>query len=180
MPAALGPRFVLEAGFLVLLAVVVGFADLSPALIVLVMLVGWLLVAAIEYFAWRQAQPVPLSPLAGGPGGAVEEEVSEPGPVVHEEVAEAAPPTPPSPPEPVPEEETIVERQPEPTRERAAEPEREEPEAGTTSGFADATEEKRVLHRLEPLQPRPRRKWILFGPYVRPEAPSEGDREEEH
>ena len=27
---------------------------------------------------------------------------------------------------------------------------------------------------------RPRRKWILFGPYQRPEAPAEDDREEEH
>ena len=37
MPAALGPRFVLEAGFLILLAVVLGFADLSAALIILVL-----------------------------------------------------------------------------------------------------------------------------------------------
>ena len=39
MPTAAGPRFVLEAGFLVLLAVV-GLADRDPLLIVLVMLVG--------------------------------------------------------------------------------------------------------------------------------------------
>ena len=56
MPTAPGPRFVLEAGFLVLLAVVVGLADLDPLLIVLVMLVGWILVSLIEYFAWRQSQ----------------------------------------------------------------------------------------------------------------------------
>jgi hypothetical protein len=37
-----------------------------------------------------------------------------------------------------------------------------------------------VKHRLEPLQPRPRRRWILFGPYERrSEPPAEGDREEE-
>ena len=59
MPAAIGPRFVLEAGFLILLAVVVGLADLSPALIILVMTVGWLLVALIEYFAWRQSVGFP-------------------------------------------------------------------------------------------------------------------------
>ena len=35
-------------------AVVVGLADLSPTLIVLVMAVGWLLVSLIEYSAWRQ------------------------------------------------------------------------------------------------------------------------------
>ncbi len=45
----------LEAGFLILLAVVAGLAELRPALIVLVMAVGWLLVALIEYFAWRQS-----------------------------------------------------------------------------------------------------------------------------
>ncbi len=56
MPTAAGPRFVLEAGFLVLLAAVVGLADLDPLLIVLVMLVGWILVSLIEYFAWRQSE----------------------------------------------------------------------------------------------------------------------------
>ena len=56
MPTAAGPRFVLEAGFLVLLAVVVGLADLDPLLIVLVLLVGWILVSLIEYLAWRQSQ----------------------------------------------------------------------------------------------------------------------------
>ena len=54
MPTAPGPRFVLEAGFLVLLALVVGLADLDPLLVVLVMLVGWILVSLIEFFAWRQ------------------------------------------------------------------------------------------------------------------------------
>src|SRR4029453_10229156 len=67
MPPAVGPRFVLEAGFLVLLAVVVGFAELSPALIVLVMALGWLLVSLIEYFAWRQAPAGPLAPFQGPP-----------------------------------------------------------------------------------------------------------------
>ena len=87
MPAALGPRFVLEAGFLILLAVVVGFADLRPALIILVMAVAWLLVSLIEYFAWRQG------PRFGtlrrfGP--------AEPAPAdVMEEVVEEAPPPPP-------------------------------------------------------------------------------------
>ena len=36
-----------------------------------------------------------------------------------------------------------------------------------------------LAHRLEPLKPRPRRRWILFGPYQRrPEPSAEGDREE--
>src|SRR5882762_3730945 len=96
MPAAIGPRFVLEAGFLILLAVVVGLADLSPALIVLVMTVGWLLVALIEYFAWRQTMGFAVQRYT-----AVE---APPAPVVHEEVVEdmAPPPPPPPPPSPAP------------------------------------------------------------------------------
>src|SRR5688572_8708454 len=106
MPAAVGPRFVLEAGFLVLLAVVVGFADLSPALIILVMTVGWLLVALIEYFAWRQTQLAFSRVDAVAPAGAAEEIVEEapppPPPPPAQEVVEDVPPPPPV------EEETIV------------------------------------------------------------------------
>ena len=151
----------LEAGFLILLAVVVGLADLSPPLIVLVMTVGWLLVALIEYFAWRQtvgfpamarhatAEPVPAEP-------------------VHQEVVEDVAPPPPPPPPPTPtrppaEEETIV------TSPRA-EPPPAKPEETT-----DFHPERLILHSLEPLQPRPRRRWIIFGPYER----REGDREKE-
>lgn len=163
----------LEAGFLVLLAVVVGLADLSPALIIVVMTVGWLLVALIEYFAWRQAQGVSLRRFEAAPAVAA----------VHEEVAEEmAPPLPPPPPPPAPapapEEETIV--QTPAAEETAPEPARaDEPADEAEEGFAAASTERRVAHRLEPLQPRPRRKWILFGPYQRPEASAEGDREEE-
>ena len=181
----------LEAGFLVLLAVVVGFADLSPALIVLVMLVGWLLVALIEYFAWRQAHGVPLRPVADGPAGPVEDDVVEPAPIVHEEVADVAPPPPPPepaaerppepPPEPapVPEEETIVQT-PAASEQTETVAESDARVSAARRSFAEAEEEARVRHRLDPLQPRPRRKWILFGPYQRPEAPAEDDREEEH
>ena len=82
----------LEAGFLILLAVVVGLAELSPALIILVMAVGWLLVALIEYFAWRQS-----------PGFATVQrytvaEAAPAAPVVEEMVEDPAPPPPPPPP----------------------------------------------------------------------------------
>jgi hypothetical protein len=50
-----GLRFVLEAGFLIALAVVAGFAELSPTTIVLVMAAAWLLVAVIEWLAWRES-----------------------------------------------------------------------------------------------------------------------------
>jgi hypothetical protein len=50
-----GLRFVLEAGFLIALAVVAGLAELTPTTIVLVMGAAWLLVAVIEWLAWRES-----------------------------------------------------------------------------------------------------------------------------
>ena len=164
----------LEAGFLILLAVVVGLADLSPAVIVLVMAVGWLLVALIEYFAWRQTAGFPTvqryATAEAPPAPPVHEEVAEgiapppPPPPPQEEVEEVAPP-PPSPPPATPpaEEETIV-----------APPEAETPPADI-EGPLDFKPERQIRHSLEPLKPRPSRRWIIFGPRVR----REGDREEE-
>jgi hypothetical protein len=174
MPAAIGPRFVLEAGFLVLLAVVVGIADLDPLLIVLVMLVGWLLVSLIEYFAWRQTQGAALRRLDPAPVAVMEDEVVE---------DIAPPPPPPPPPEPAPavDEDTIV---PPAAAERPTEPMADEPEAPKDApveqpaGFMAPTE-RRMAHRLEPLRPRPRRRWILFGRHDRRESPVEDDRDEE-
>jgi hypothetical protein len=158
---------VLEAGFLVLLAVVVGFADLDPPLIILVMTVGWLLVSLIEYFAWRQTQALVMSRF----------EAAAPAPPMQEEVVEDVPPPPPPPPPPAPtpvEEETIVA----PPAAEAPPAEAEAPAEAAPTQFGTA--ERRTVHRLEPLQPRGRRRWILFGPYERrPEPPAEGDREEE-
>jgi hypothetical protein len=156
---------VLEAGFLVLLAVVVGLADLEPALIVLVMTVGWLLVSLIEYFAWRQTQTPALSRFEAAPA-----------PAVHEQVVEDVAPTPP-PPAPVTEpaeDETVVQA----PAQKETVTEADERVAAARASFT--AEEQRTRHRLEPLQPRPRRRWILFGPYERrSEPPAEGDREEE-
>jgi hypothetical protein len=53
-----GLRFALEAAFLIALAVVAGLAELSPTTIVLVMGAAWLLVAAIEWLAWREGPRV--------------------------------------------------------------------------------------------------------------------------
>ncbi len=169
MPAAVGPRFVLEAGFLVLLAVVVGFADLDPPLIIVVMTVGWLLVSLIEYFAWRQTHAFAMNRF----------EAVAPAPAVQEEVVEDVAPPPPPPPAPAPpstEEETIVQT---PVREeKETVTQADERVAAAQASFT--AEEKRTRHRLDPLQPQPRRRWILFGPRQRrPEPPAEGDREEE-
>ena len=48
-----GSRFAFEALFLVALAVGLALADVRPLVIVGVMALGWLLVAAIEWAAWR-------------------------------------------------------------------------------------------------------------------------------
>jgi hypothetical protein len=162
---------VLEAGFLVLLALVVGLADLDPLLIVLVMLVGWILASLIEYFAWRQSQSALMrgfEPALAGLG------VSE----MAAGDAPTPPPPPPPPPTPPPDEDTIVEP---PTAEEAP---AEEPSASEEPGtpaedsgaiaFATA-EERRIEHPLEPLKPRPRRRWLFFGRYDRQEEPAEDD-----
>ena|SRR6266540_815452 len=165
MPAALGPRFVLEAGFLILLAVVVGLADLRPALIILVMAVGWVLVAMIEYFAWRQS---PRVSMVGRYSGPVAEAPRRE--VVDEEVVEEHPPPAPSPESPPAtpppaEEETMIASPTEPAETKEA------------IAFRQA-EESRARYSLEPLRPRPRRRWILFGPRDRSEQ-AEGSSEEE-
>jgi hypothetical protein len=186
MPTALGPRFVLEAGFLVLLALVVALADLDPLLIVLVMLVGWILVSLIEYFAWRQSQSALMrgfEPAFAGVGVSEMAAGDSPPP----------PPPPPAPPAPPPDEDTVVEppaadeeRQPdEPSDEApaegsaAAEPPAEPsaPAEDSEKTAFETAEAERIAHRLDPLKPRPRRKWILFGPYERRDKPAEDDNE---
>jgi len=61
-----GLRFLLEAAFLIVLAVAAGLAELSTTTIVLVMGAAWLLVAAIEWLAWRES-PVFASAVRGEP-----------------------------------------------------------------------------------------------------------------
>jgi hypothetical protein len=175
MPGALGPRFALEAGFLILLAVVLGFADLGPALIILIMALAWLLVSVIEYFAWRQGPRFPARFATATQPAAAE--------VAGEEFVEerVAPPPPPQRAAPPPEEETVI----------APPSAREQPEAGSPEETeAEADErvaqarlafeaEERTRHRLEPLAPRPRRRWGLFGPRERPKAEEPESREEE-
>jgi hypothetical protein len=69
------PRFALEAGFLILLGVGAGYADLSTRAIVAIVAGGWVLVALVELAVWRaQAQPAVIH--------ASPAEVDEDGPAV--------------------------------------------------------------------------------------------------
>jgi hypothetical protein len=66
------PRFALEAGFLILLGVGAGYADLRPAVIVAIVAAGWILVTLVELAVWRaQAHPAVVS----APPPVLEEEV---------------------------------------------------------------------------------------------------------
>ena len=62
MPGGFAPRFAVEAGFLILLGVGAGVADLGPAVIVALLAGGWVLASLIELAVWRsQAAPVATS-----------------------------------------------------------------------------------------------------------------------
>jgi hypothetical protein len=54
MPGGLGPRFALEAGFLIVLAAVAAYARLDAAEIIVVMAAGWLLASIFEVLAARR------------------------------------------------------------------------------------------------------------------------------
>ena len=59
MPGGFAPRFAIEAGFLILLGVGAGYADLRPIVIVALLAGGWILVSLVELTVWRsQARPV--------------------------------------------------------------------------------------------------------------------------
>jgi hypothetical protein len=66
MPAGFAPRFAIEAGFLILLGVGAGLADLRPTVIVALLAGGWLLVSLIELSIWR-AQARPVGPVIPSP-----------------------------------------------------------------------------------------------------------------
>jgi hypothetical protein len=54
-----GPRFALEAGFLIAVAIGAGFAELSATVIVGVMAVAWLLVSLFELAVWADRPRFP-------------------------------------------------------------------------------------------------------------------------
>jgi len=177
MPGRLGPRFAIEALFLIALAVGVAYADLASKWIVLVMAGGWLVVASLELAAdriwaaappWRRPYYVPASPPRAEPVGAA----PPPAAVEAEPEAEAEPKPEPQP-EPQPEP-AVAEKEPEP------EPE-PEPEEEAVTIIASRVESAAVplpepepapepepepvaaepaRPKLEPLEPRPKRGWF--------------------
>ena len=59
MQGGLGPRFALEAGFLIAVAIAAGLAELSATAIVIVMAVAWLLVCLFELAVWAEGPRFP-------------------------------------------------------------------------------------------------------------------------
>ena len=59
MQGGFGPRFALEAGFLIAVAIGAGYAELSATVIVIVMAVAWLLVCLFELAVWAEGPRFP-------------------------------------------------------------------------------------------------------------------------
>jgi hypothetical protein len=183
----------IEWGFLILLAVGAGIADLRPLLIILVMAIGWVLVVLVELLAWRARPAYAVTEsLSDAPPEAAEarQPIAEP-------IPPAPPPTeePPAKPRPAAgvspaydfefeprttpaEEQTDVvapERPVAAPQEEAApiavaeEDERraldpDDPYAPAPERASLREGDQRVVHRLEPLKPRrPRRRWFRRG-----------------
>src|SRR3954465_4036377 len=80
MPGGFAPRFALEAGFLILLGVGAGYADLRPIVIVALLAGGWVVVSLVELAVWRsQARPVGAYMPPPPPAPAEADEEPEPG-----------------------------------------------------------------------------------------------------
>jgi outer membrane biosynthesis protein TonB len=193
VPSRLGPRFAIEALFLILVAVAVGLADLEAKWIVVTMAGAWLLASAVELAAsradrwplaerragrWTTAEPAPVAAEA-----APEQPVRSPPPLdAWEETTPPPAPVEPEPPLPPPPPPT-----PPPADEPRAEPAAvEEPAPDEGSREAEHAEEReagqRSKYTLEPLEPRPRsrRFWSRFRGGKNPEEQeSKGDGEEE-
>jgi len=171
MPGRLGPRFAIEALFLIALAVGVAYADLSRKWIAIVMAGGWLLVALVEltaeriwatappwrrpdYYAAPSPRPEPVAPPAPVEG---KPKLPPPGLPEPEPIA-ASGPEPESVPEPVaqaaaelePEAATVIEppERPDLEPEPGSEP---EPEPVPVASSRP---------RLEPLDAKPKRRWF--------------------
>lgn len=112
----LGPRFAVEAAFLMLLAVGLGLADQDWQVIVAVMAGGWVLVSAVELIAARRPAPQWQRREQAPPAPAPEASEPDPSqePPADEAPVEPAPEPLPLPAEPVPIPEVAPEPLPQP------------------------------------------------------------------
>jgi hypothetical protein len=174
MPGRLGPRFAIEALFLIALAVGVAYADLSPKWIALVMAGGWLVVALLELTAeriWATAPPWRRPDYYTAPAARPEPAPAPPAPV------EAKPkPALPALPEPEPVAAAEPEPEAEPETEAAtmieapaerADPEPEPEQEPEPAPVATARP------KLEPLDAKPKRRWFRREPEEVPDETTE-------
>jgi hypothetical protein len=165
MPGRLGPRFAIEALFLIALAVGLAYADLSRKWIAIVMAGGWLIVALIELTAeriWATAPPWRRPDYYAAPAPRREPVAASPAPV-----AAKPKPAPQALPEPaprdLPEPEPVAaaEAEPEPEAATVIEPPSEravpEPEAEPEAAPAPIPTSRPTL---EPLDAKPKRRWF--------------------
>jgi hypothetical protein len=171
MPGRLGPRFAIEALFLIALAVGVAYADLSRKWIAIVMAGGWLIVALIELTAeriWATAPPWRRPDYYAAPATRREPVAATPAPVAAkpkpepQALPEPAPqPLPEPAPRAVPEPEPVAaaEDEPEPEAATVIEPpsERAVPEPEPEAEPAPIPTSRPTL---EPLDAKPKRRWF--------------------
>jgi len=163
MPGRLGPRFAIEALFLIALAVGVAYADLSRKWIAIVMAGGWLIVALIELTAeriWATAPPWRRPDYYAAPAPRREPVAAPPAPV-------AAKPKPAPQASPEPEPVAAAEAEPEPEAATVIEPPSEravpEPEPEPEPEPQPELEPAPVptsRPKLEPLGAKPKRRWF--------------------
>jgi hypothetical protein len=168
MPGRVGPRFAIEALFLIALAVGSAYADLAGKWIAIVMAGGWLVVALLELTAdriwaaappWRRPYYVPASPPRAEPAPV------EPPPAAVEPKPEVEPKAEPQlEPTPAPQAEAVTMIAPpaEPATEAPAEP---EPALEVESDSEPEREPEPAAPehdrpKLEPLEPAPKRRWF--------------------
>jgi hypothetical protein len=188
MPGRLGPRFAIEALFLIALAGGAAYADLERKWIALVMAGGWLVVALLELAAdriwatappWRRPYYMAVSPPAepavvpsAAPPAAAEPE-PEPAPAAEVESEPEPEPEPELPPQPEPpqEPEPVPVPESEPEAEAATVIVRPAGMSGQAAGDADEPEgdgepeaappaEELSRPTLEPLEAAPKRRWF--------------------
>ena len=90
MPGAFAPRFAIEAGFLILVGVGAGYADLRPAVIVGLVAAGWVLVALIELAIWRSQARAGSGSMSVAAAPVEDEPEPEPEPVAEPALQPAA------------------------------------------------------------------------------------------